>query len=151
MPASKQLRTSPRKPQPAVGLLAIGTCGPWEISVDQAISGRPRWFAQIEGPSVYLYFEIRSLNVVGEAARLLSEETGGLRAVAANGKPNGPLTLGKDKSAPVRLLRDDEFEDRYFLVVEAKNGAVARFTIAGNDRAQLADCLRQINVDIAAQ
>jgi hypothetical protein len=47
-----------------LGLLAIGSSGPWEVSVDETISGTERWFAQIEGPSISIYFEIPSPSIV---------------------------------------------------------------------------------------
>ena len=55
-----------------LGLLANGSSGPWEFSVDETISGNERWFAQIEGPSVYISFEIPSPAIVGEAVRFLA-------------------------------------------------------------------------------
>ena len=58
---------SSEAPDENLGLLANGASGPWEFSVDETISGTERWFAQIEGPSVYISFEIPSPSIVGEA------------------------------------------------------------------------------------
>jgi hypothetical protein len=146
MAASKATRARPtRKPQP-VGLMAIGSCGSWEVAIDQSAAGRDRWFAQIDGPSVYLYFEIQSPNIIHQATTFFTQGTPGRNGPhAARGKM---LTLGTSKSAPVNLIRDDEFTDRYFLVVEPKSGPLVRLTVAGDDLAHLIGALRQAIEDL---
>src|SRR5207245_4204455 len=96
----------------SVGLLAIGSSGPWDIAIDQSTSGPQRWFAQIEGPSVYLHFEIPSLEIIDQAIEFLARSSGDTEKNAAPEARPDTLTLGTSKSSQVKLVRDDEFADR---------------------------------------
>ena len=129
----------------AIGLLAFGSSGPWEVAIDETLSGPARYFAQIEGPSVYLYFEIPAVELVEKALAYL-EVRGGVRTKPITG--DGALNLGNNSDAQVSLVRDDEFEDRYFLVVEAQAGTVIRFTITDEDLAHIAKALRNALEDL---
>jgi hypothetical protein len=130
----------------SVGLLAVGSSGRWEIAIDETTSGPQRWFAQIEGPAVYLYFEISSLEIIDQAIEFVTAAGGD--ADAAPAARGDTLALGTSKSTPVKLVRDDEFSDRYFLVIEPKDGAVVRFTVATHDLAHVIDALRQVKQDM---
>ena len=84
MASPETTQTSPEAPDENIGLLANGSSGPWEVSVDETISGDERWFAQIEGPSVYVSFEIPSPNIIGEAVRFLAH------LMTRSGNPSPP-------------------------------------------------------------
>jgi hypothetical protein len=131
--------------------MAIGSSGPWEIAIDQTTSGRDRWFAQIEGPSICLYFEIPALKTIDQAVRFLSEAPRPPRAGFANSTRNGTLALGSSGMTSVGLIRDDEFTDRYFLVVESKGRTVVRLTVAGDDLTHLSGALGQVQEEIKAE
>jgi hypothetical protein len=45
-------RTSSASPEENLGLLADGSSGALEVSIDETITGLEQWFAQIEGPSI---------------------------------------------------------------------------------------------------
>jgi hypothetical protein len=60
MAGSKPIQASSETAGENLGLLANGSSGSWEVSIDESVSGTERWFAQIEGPSLWLYFEIPS-------------------------------------------------------------------------------------------
>ena len=149
MELSKQTRARPTDQKSAIGLMAIGSSGPWEIALDQTSSGRDRWFAQIEGPSVYIHFEIPALKVIAQAIRFLAETQRRVRRGATSSTGNGTLPLGSSKAVQVSLIRDDEFTDRYFLSIESKSGTLVRFTLAGKDLMHLTDALRQLNEDMS--
>jgi len=72
MAGSDTAQSSSALPDENLGLLAIGSSGRWEISIDEAISGTERWFAQIEGPLIWLYFEIPSPEVISKEIRFLA-------------------------------------------------------------------------------
>lgn len=132
-------RSKTKKPQ-TVGLLAIGASGAWEVAIDQTTSGPDRWFAHIEGPSVSLYFQIPSLCLIDKTVQFLGRP---------NVSPhNGTIALGCDKQSRVDLVRDDESGDRYFFVIETKNGPEVRLTLSPDDLAHLADALRQAREDL---
>ena len=118
----------------SLGLAANGSAGSWYVDVDETTAGPQRWFIQVEGPSVYLYFEIASPATAAEVLRFLDSEsppaTGPQLQVAA-----GPQ--------PLAMLRDDEFGDTSSVVLGASPGPVARFTLEPEDLDDLAEALRQ--------
>lgn len=139
MSAIKQKRSRSKSQKESIGLLACGAFGPWVIDIDdETVSGRDRWFAQFDGPSVYLRFEIPSLEIIAQAIRFL---TAG----------EGELALGSDKQTRVNLIRDDEFADRFFLVVEGKSGLHIRFTVAGDDLKNLTEALQQAKEELETE
>jgi hypothetical protein len=146
MVVPKEPRARSTRKKAAIGLTAIGSSGPWEIAIDQTVSGPDRWFAQIEGPSVYLRFEIPSLETIDQAISLLASH--GKTGSNAAGVHDGTLAVGSNRSMRVSLLRDDEFSDRYFLVIEPKSGLVVRFTLAGDDLTHIVDALCQAKEDL---
>ncbi len=146
MSVPKEPRARPDNEEESIGLMAIGSSGPWEIAIDQTISGPDRWFAQIEGPSVYFYFEIPSLEIIDDAIELLAR--GESATNGAQTARDDTLTLGTNQSTQVNLVRDDEFDDRFFLVIEQKNGLLIRFTVTGEDLTHVMNALRQAKEDL---
>jgi hypothetical protein len=132
-----------------LGLLAIGSCGSWEIAIDETTSGPEQWFAQIDGPLVSVRLELSSLDVLDKALHLLDANKIGEKT-SANGARHkrGVVILGKNLKTPVSLVRDDEFADRYFLVVGASENAIVRLTLSGADAAQVVGALRQIRGEL---
>ncbi len=131
-----------------VGLLANGSSGPWEFSVDETISGNERWFAQIEGPSVYISLEIPSPDIVSQAVRFLAPPHDKERELIASAGGNGWLSISKSPGIPVFLVRDDEYEDRCFIVVGHDDSLVVRYSFAGDDLENLVEAMRQAYQDI---
>jgi hypothetical protein len=144
MAAPRNTRINRPSKDEGFGLLANGSSGPWEIAIDEYTSGEERWCAQIEGPSVTFYFEIPSLDIVGKMARFLKPSTG-------SAQRNGSLVIGKDQCTPVTLVRDDEYDDRFFLVVGPTENPIVHFVIAGTDVVKIADALRQVKDDLDAE
>jgi hypothetical protein len=143
MPASRN--RNPKSGKDEVGLLAFGSSGPWEVAIDETLTGPARHFAQIEGPSLYLYFEIPSVELVDEAIAFL--------AVQRNSPTNpvlkdGTLSVVKNADARVSLIRDDEFGDRYFLVIQAKSGPLIRLTVTDDDLRHLVEALHSAKEDL---
>src|SRR5438552_785677 len=118
MAISKNERPTRDPGSGSLGLLANGSSGPWEVAIDETTTGADRWFAQIEGPLVSFYFEIPSVDIVSQMLQFLESP---LRATTPApvtwSEANGSLTLSKDKKTPVILVRDDEYRDRFFLLV----------------------------------
>jgi hypothetical protein len=133
-----------------LGLTAIGSAGDWEVAVDETTSATRRWFAQVEGPSVYLSFEVESPNVIGKILDFLTEPKKAGNLAQRNSSPrNGELVIGKSVAVSVTLLRDEEFPDRYFLVAETAGKFVVRVTLGGKDLIMLESALRQVQEDLA--
>lgn len=125
----------------AFGLLANGSCGPWEIAIDEDTTAADRWCAHIEGPNATFYFEIPALEIVDQMARFLERSAGAV-------EQNGSLVLGKDHQIPITLIRDDEYGDRFFLVVGSTSNPIVRFVLAGTDVVNLVGALRQVKADL---
>jgi hypothetical protein len=146
MAASQKTRGSHKK-NSEFGLLANGASGPWEIAIDEALSGPARWRAQIEGPSLTFNFEIASLDMVGEIARFFEAR---LPESVSNGatQTTSILAIGKDTKPPITLVRDDEYEDRYFFVVGPRSSPIVRYVIFGTDAAKIVEALREVQNDL---
>ena len=141
--------TSSRVPDEDFGLLANGSSGAWEVSIDETITGLEQWFAQIEGPSMSLYFEIPSLDVVPKAVRFLRPLTKGEGAPHKNSMGDGELVLSKPDQTPVLLVRDDEFDDRCFVIVGESDRPAVRFSLTGTDLNDILEALHQIEKGVS--
>src|SRR5262249_27555817 len=116
------------------GLLANGSSGPWEIAIDETTSGADRWYAQIDGPSVSFYFEIPSVDIVGEMIRFFERASAvNMELSPGSAERNENLVVGKDKNTPVTLVKDDEYPDRFFLVIGSMSSPIVHYVIAGAD------------------
>jgi hypothetical protein len=62
-PSGEQTRDS--------GLVAIASSGTWDISIDESLEERHQWYAQIEGPSVSLYFELIEPGIIAKVVDFL--------------------------------------------------------------------------------
>jgi|GEM_PF-2593711 len=140
---SKNTRATHQGRNGSFGLLANGSCASWEIAIDETTPGADRWYAQIDGPAVAFYFEIPSVDVVGKMARFLEP-----RSATMNQPANGALVIGKDKKTPITLVKDDEYNDRFFLVIGPMDNPIVRFAIAGTDVIDIAEALKDVKKDL---
>ena len=128
------------------GLLANGSSRLWDVSIDESLTHEGQWLADLEGPSVYISFQLKDLNVVSEAITFLSAH---LDAQSATKRPpRVPLTLGKFGNSSVSLMWDDEDFLRCFLVVGAQAQSCARITLFKDDVEMLRDALVQLKRDM---
>ena len=144
MPVSKSKDHKEGKAE--VGLLAFGASGRWEVAIDETLSGPSRYFAQIEGPSVYLYFELATVKTIDEAIDFFSAH-----ATNARSQPFdklGKLSIAKKSDPQISLIKDDEYDDRYFLTIEAKSGLHVQFTIVGEDLSHIVNALEDAKDDL---
>lgn len=149
MATTKNTRPTHQGKNESFGLLAIGSSEPWEIAIDEALSGPDRWYAQIEGPTVTFYFEIPSLEIVSKMARFLEPRlTATKKASNGSAKPTDSLVLGKDKKTTISLVKDNEYDNRFFLVVGSMGNPIVRFVIAGADVMKIREALRQVEEDL---
>ncbi|HWG42319.1 MAG TPA: hypothetical protein VN688_05985 [Gemmataceae bacterium] len=149
MTTSRNARPSQGRGNENFGLLANGSSGEWDVAIDEATSGVERWYAQIEGPTVYFYFEIPSLDIVGELLRFLERGlVAAKRSLNGSDERNGSLMIGKVKKTPITLFKDDEYLDRFFLVVGPTDSPMVRFVLAGKDAAEITEALRQVEEDL---
>jgi hypothetical protein len=148
MSAQRKQRGQPENDNEGLGLMANGSSGDWEVAIDETTKGPDRLFVQIEGPSVYFSFEIPSPEMISRAFDFLGGVSSPQGPRARAPAQNGPLVLGQHRQTPVILVRDDEYEDRYFLVIGQEADFVVRFTIAGQDLKDIKEALRQASEDL---
>jgi hypothetical protein len=129
------------KKRAEIGLAAYASCGAWEITLDQATTGNERWFAQVEGPALYLYFEIESPKVVDRVMEFLGI---GSRPPSSE----EALLLGRMGKTPLSLTRDTEYKDRYFLEIGPPASLLGTLTISDTNLSDLKQALRKLKDDV---
>jgi len=129
------------------GLVATGSCGSWSVDIDETLTGERKWFAQIEGPSLYLSIEISSPQLVDAMLRYLGApaETG---ESGGNGA-DGWLLLGKFDQSSVALIRDSETTSRCFLKI-GDGTPCLRIALSGEDIAMPKTALGQVRKELLA-
>ena len=151
MAIRQKSRKTTKSKEESFGLLACGASGAWQVDVDETTSGRNRWWAQIEGPLSSFYFELPSLDVIGKMAMFLCKQSASAKhCTNGQSKRLETLILSKDKKTPICLVRDDEFNDRFFLVVGPMDKSTVRFVIAGKDALHISEALQQVQEDLEA-
>lgn len=150
MTGSKPIQASSETPNENLGLLANGSSGSWEVSIDESVSGTERSFAQFEGPSLWLYFEIPSPDTIPKIIQfLLPPGTKREQMPGCSSRSGGrQLDISESEETPVSLVRDDEYKDRCFIVVGRSDSPIVRFSVAGEDLDNLIEALRQVEEDI---
>jgi hypothetical protein len=131
-----------------LGLAANGTSGGWEVAVDETLAGREKWFAQIEGPSLSLYFQISSPGAVQGMIRFLEQCRPAKAEAPHSPVGDGSKRIGGSHWASVHLLRDAERPEGCFLTVGPSARPCARFFLTGEDVASLTRALKQAQEDI---
>jgi hypothetical protein len=131
------------------GLLASGSCRLWHIDVDESLDGN-RWYFDLDGPTCYLVFQLKDLQVIRDALKFLQYRLGGSGVQIPRGPEKGDqeLCLGQFGSASVWLLWDDEETLRCFLVVGPRAQATLRITLLAEDIEMIVDALRQVVQDL---
>jgi hypothetical protein len=133
-------------------LVANGSSGPWDIAVDETIAQSARWFAQVEGPGVYLYFEIPSLKIVDRISKFIKRHVdANERLPSSPGAGNGSLRLGYFGRTPVALLWDEEHNDRCFFTIGTAIKPTMMMTLSAGDLDELAKALSQVRDDLEAE
>lgn len=121
-------------------LAGTGSHGGWTIDIDETASGEQKWFAQIQGPSIDLTIPIESPLVVKNLIGFLTCST--------SVESSCEFAIGKSGEESVSVLRDDEFSDRYFLLVETRSGLVMRCCLSGTVLNSLVTALKQAQNDL---
>jgi hypothetical protein len=138
------MKNKAEQPAEGLGLLANGSAGHWDVAVDEAASG-DEWFLELDGPQVYLVFQLENLKVVETVLQFL--QAGSLRA-SGRGDSEAALPLGRFESAAVSLLWDNEDFPRCFIVVGPAARSTLRLSLEAEDIQMLVEALRQVVKDI---
>src|SRR5438876_11688729 len=148
MATPKLTRTVIETGQATFGLVANGSCARWTVELDESSSDPERLYLGIEAPSASFLFEISAPTIVDRMLQLLRPG----RVTQSDSNPVvDRLVVGKDKKNSVCLIRDDEFDDRYFLAFGPADTPVVRYTVAGSDLNCLVTALEQVREDLQAR
>jgi hypothetical protein len=130
------------------GLVANGSSGGWAVAVDE-LQNRSEWSLEIDGPEVYLVFQLEDLQVIAKAASFLDADCFSRESPDSREQPDeGVLHLGQFANASVSLVRDDEGFPRYFLVVGLAGRSTLRVTLEGEAISMLRTALREALSDL---
>ncbi len=130
-----------------LGLVANGSSRKWYVAVDETLDGN-EWTLEIDGPQVYLTFQLRDPKVVAEAKRFLQPPPRSGRAGCGDA---GELLLGQFDSTSVSLVWDNEGFSRCFLVIGPKAASTLRLSLEAEDIQMLIEALNQVMEDMPAE
>ena len=129
-------------PAEQLGLLAIGSSGRWEVAVDESPDAED-WSMEIEGPGIYLVFQLQDPTIIPMALRFLqtglAENWG--KSLERNERE---LHLGRFGSASVSFHWDNEDVPRCFLIVGPKARSTLRLGLGAEDIRMLCKALDEI-------
>ncbi len=131
-------------------LVASGSSGQWRVFIDETHAGPEKWYAQIQGPSVYFSFEISSAQTIDRLVHFLEQIPVSNRSSRSK-KDDRSLLIGRDKRLPVTVIRDEEYADRCFLVVGTGGGSLVRYSLAGAELAKFTEALRKARNELKSE
>ena len=132
------------------GLLANGSSRLWEVAIDESLSRKGDCSLELEGPSVYLVFQLRDLGVVSEVVEFLQDRSEALTGHVRRTRSarNGVLPIGRFGTAAVSLVGDDEESSRCFLIIGPRGRSTLRLSLQGEDCRMLLEAFRQVAEDL---
>jgi hypothetical protein len=122
------------------GLAASGRGGRFSVEVLSRPAGG--WSLSVQSPAWCVEFEVASPGTVGELAAFLRSHAG--RAEFAE------LVIGMLGGLTVRMVKDDEFGDRFFLRA-AGGGWLVEFTLAGGIEGDFAQAVAEAAAEFDAE
>ena len=123
-----------------VGLAASGKGGGFTVEVLSRPAGG--WSLSVESPAWCVEFELAAPGTVGELAAFLRSHAG--RAGFAE------LAVGTLGGLTVRVVKDDEFADRFFLRA-AGGGLLVEFTLADGIECDFAQAVAEAAAEFDAE
>jgi hypothetical protein len=120
-------------------LTAIAQSGQVELTLDQSTDADPpSHMLTLTLPSIELSFEIANLQILPDLAQFMSDHHGQQKSAE--------LALGTLNGTPLRLIKDDEHPDRFF-VVAAREGLI-HLTITDPIAANLVRASAELNNEL---
>jgi hypothetical protein len=133
----------------ALALLANGTSRRWDIAVDESLE-RGGWSLEMDGPQIYLVFQLRDLDVIPKALQFLeSGSARGARKRQRGEAEEAALYMGRFGGASVSLVWDNEDFPRCFLIVGPKARSTLRLSLESEDIRMLSEAFRAVLKDLS--
>jgi hypothetical protein len=148
-PTGEAMNDKVTQPAEGFGLLANGSSRRWDIAVDESLD-REEWSLEIDGPQVYVVFQLKDLKVIPAALRFLQAGIKAKRSQAGGRRHENEsdLSLGKFGSASVSLAWDNEDFPRCFLIIGPRARATLRLSFEGDDIQMLIEALGEVVKDL---
>jgi hypothetical protein len=127
------------------GLVACGSSGAWDVSLDQTLGRPSHYFLELDGPREYIRFRL----MARQSAASIHDYLRRVEAVA-NVSDDGSLVVGIAGRSRIMLAWDDEHADRCFLIVGYGAHATVRITLLNDDVKAIAAALEQVVADMAS-
>jgi hypothetical protein len=118
-------------------LAALGKVGTFTVEVLRGSDGS--WMLSVESPTWFLDFKLAGPDSIHELAEFFRTQVG--RTAFSE------LAIGSFGSAIVRVIKDDEFADRFYLRV-ADGGAMAEFPLVGGAAQEFAAAAAEAATDL---
>jgi hypothetical protein len=87
------------------------------------------------------------VQIVRKAVKFLAPPRDWKQESGSFSSSDNRLMISKGEGIPVALVRDDEYEDRCFMVVGPGNLPIVRFSFTGEDFQNLVEALDQVEQD----
>ena len=130
------------------GLLASGSSRLWDIAIDESLACENEWSAEIEGPNMYLVFQLHDLEVIYQALdflqKHLSDTKSQGRLTRTRQWQEDSLTIGRFGHTSVSLVWDTEDFIRCFLVIGLQAKSTVRFSFQEEDIQMLVEALQEV-------
>lgn len=140
-----------RKAEPAesYGLVANGCGGPWNVDLDETLTGDHKWFLQIDGPPLYLNAQVDDPAVVDQILHFFDAHTAHAHNDDLNrSSDNGEFKVNCGDESTVSLLWDGESNDRCTIAINGGTDLHAQLFINRRDVDDLVTALRQVREDL---
>ena len=119
------------------GCAAVGRSGSVSVDVNETTSGPTRWELDLDFPQFQLRFAIPTPDTVTE-----------LHDFLATGNAD-ELTVGAISTLRLKIVRDNEFDDRFFLMMTSADDGALHWTLSGTNLtdliAALADAVPELS------
>ena len=119
---------------PAWGAAAVATVGPVTVEVDEALA-TPDWQLSLDTPAIYLRLRINGPETITRLHEFLTARLSGAAM---------EFTPGRHRSQNVLILRDDEPQERCFIVIGAADESSVRLTLSVEECQQWGKALEDI-------
>ncbi len=134
------------------GLVANGSAGSWDVALDETLTGPQRWFLQIDGPSCYLYLQVKHPRTIEETLDFLGRclEAGDPRSTPSSA-PRTELEISRYGGLTVTLILDHEAEQHCIVLIAGKNEFCSRIGLSQTDLQAIVSALHQVRDELFAE
>jgi hypothetical protein len=121
------------------GVAAVGSTSRFDVEIDEALDDESDMQMSTSTRSWTFRFALSAREDVARILSFLRQHTGRLEF--------SELVVGSFHDAPVRLIKDNEFADRFWLRAYG-DGPMVEFVLAADDLTEFTDAVAQVVQDL---